>query len=96
MKAQVGSLRESETSLSDADADLEQSLNERQKKWDAEVQSLTLVNGKRLMHALDDRHALKQKPPLLMWDRRENEPLVVDKDEFWPAVCLSHLLNLSM
>ena len=31
----------------------------------------------------DDRRALALKPPLLMWDRREAEPLVVQDEEFY-------------
>lgn len=38
-----------------------------------------------LLHSrLDDRIAFKMKPPLLQWDRRDVEPLVVDENEFSP------------
>ena len=35
-------------------------------------------------HYDDDRRAFAQTPPLLMWDRRTAEPLVVQPDEFYP------------
>lgn len=33
---------------------------------------------------IDDRRGFEQKPPLLQWDRRPSEPLVVKDDEFYP------------
>lgn len=40
---------------------------------------------------LDDQKALKNRPPLLLWDRRPNEPLLVRADEFYPKTALSLL-----
>ena len=38
-----------------------------------------------LLHSrLDDRIAFKMNPPLLQWDHRETEPLVVKEEEFSP------------
>lgn len=34
---------------------------------------------------IDDRRGFDQQPPLLQWDRRTSEPLVVKNDEFYPA-----------
>ena len=33
---------------------------------------------------IDDRRGFEQHPPLLQWDRRTGEPLVVKDDEFYP------------
>ncbi|KAI9851969.1 MAG: hypothetical protein M1838_002258 [Thelocarpon superellum] len=41
----------------------------------------------------DDRQAFATRPPLLSWDRRRDEPLVVQPDEFSPAHALT-LLDL--
>jgi transcription factor 1 len=39
---------------------------------------------------IDDRRAFRQDPPVLFWDRREAEPLVVKEKEFFPQheLCL--------
>jgi mitochondrial transcription factor 1 len=34
---------------------------------------------------IDDRRGFEQRPPLLQWDRRTAEPLVVANDEFYPT-----------
>lgn len=40
---------------------------------------------------VDDRRAAQQDPPLLQWDRRSAEPLVVDDAEFHPRLPLALL-----
>ena len=47
----------------------------------------------RLELYLDDRKALQDRPPLLFWDRRIDEPLVVQANEFHPQMPLA-LLDL--
>lgn len=39
----------------------------------------------RLFIRIEDRRVFNQERPLLMWDRRQAEPLHVQKDEFFPA-----------
>lgn len=40
---------------------------------------------------IDDQRAFDHVPPVLAWDRREVEPLWVDKDEFYPSKPLALL-----
>lgn len=40
--------------------------------------------GERILHFIDDRRALHQDPPLLLWDRRQAEPLMTNTTEFFP------------
>ncbi|KAI9822365.1 MAG: hypothetical protein M1827_000084 [Pycnora praestabilis] len=49
-------------------------------RWPSEVEKYS-----------DDRLAFKQNPPLLLWDRRTEEPLTVNDDEFFPPQKLALL-----
>jgi transcription factor 1 len=73
----------------EAKAELD-ALHERQMKWQDGVERLTGSNGASLWIRLDDRRAFRQDPPILLWDRREAEPLKVVSDDFFPQqeMCL--------
>ena len=58
-------------------------LDGRRSKWRVKVESLPGNLESLLWQRIDDRRAFRQDPPILLWDRREVEPLkVVDKDFF--------------
>ena len=48
-----------------------------------ELESLTTKQLATLFFLDDDRRAFAMDPPLLMWDRREADPLLAKKDEFY-------------
>jgi transcription factor 1 len=58
-------------------------LRENYKK-EVERHPISVQEG--LALASDDRKALAMDPPLLMWDRRTREPIIVEKSEFEPQV----------
>ncbi|KAK4161633.1 S-adenosyl-L-methionine-dependent methyltransferase [Cladorrhinum sp. PSN259] len=60
-------------------------------EWNQRIDKLekTLANEFLLMR--DNLHVVKQDPPVLNWDRRYVDPLVVKDDEFFPAVPCSLL-----
>lgn len=60
-------------------ASLAQAWNDRMKSLDKAVQRECFLH-------IDNVSILHQDPPILNWDRRYAEPLVVDKDEFFPNV----------
>ena len=48
------------------------------------LRRLTKKELYRFMFLDDDRRAFEMTPPLLMWDRRTAEPLIAQKDDFFP------------
>jgi transcription factor 1 len=58
--------------------------------WKDRLYELSINTTKVLIGRIDDRRALRQNPPILLWDRREAEPLIVRNDEFFPkrGMCL--------
>ena len=48
-----------------------------------ELETLTAKQLKALLFLDDDRRAFAMDPPLLMWDRRNAEPLTAHEDEFY-------------
>ena len=58
--------------------------------WKAQVDRLPPNIEPVIWHRIDDRRAFRQDPPILLWDRREAEPLVVFEKDFFPQqeMCL--------
>ena len=54
-------------------------------KFKDELSELNQKAQDRLLFLDDDRRAFSLDPPLLMWDRRRAEPLIVQPDEFYSA-----------
>ena len=57
-------------------------LNASIQDYKSELRFLTKKQLTRLYFLDDDRRAIAMNPPLLMWDRREAEPLLAREDEF--------------
>ena len=64
------------------------SLNERLK---TRLEQLSARVRAQFVHYMDDRRALAQDPPLLMWDRRTAEPLIAHENEVHPMRSFSLL-----
>lgn len=62
--------------------DMIKALNASIQDYKSELRSLTNKQLTRLYFLDDDRRAMAMNPPLLMWDRREAEPLLAREDEF--------------
>jgi transcription factor 1 len=58
--------------------------------WKAQVDRLPPNVEPVIWQRIDDRRAFRQDPPILLWDRREAEPLVVFEEDFFPQreMCL--------
>ncbi len=54
--------------------------------WIDEVNGFEKTLRSSILLQRDNIHALRQDPPVLNWDRRPYEPLVVRSDEFYPRV----------
>jgi transcription factor 1 len=69
---------------------LEEELKQRTRAWKEVLSDLPLDNQESVFVMLDNIRAVETKPPTLMWDRREFEPLKVHPDEFYPPqeMCL--------
>ncbi|KAG4440741.1 hypothetical protein IFR05_003785 [Cadophora sp. M221] len=63
---------------------------EHLKDWDDNVSTLSRTNRLHVQSGCDNRLAIRRDQPLLLWDRREVEPIRLDDDEFFPskAMCL--------
>ena len=66
-------------------------LNDMSAQLQQKVESGVKGFAKRVAFYADDRQATEQNPPLLQWDRRSAEPLVVHEDEFYPRLPLALL-----
>lgn len=64
---------------------------ERLRNWREIVEEgLADNHGERILHFIEDRRSLRQDPPLLLWDRRQAEPLMTRDADFFPEyeMCL--------
>ena len=63
---------------------------EREAAWNTRVHELNNDLQHQLLLARDNLHLFRQDRPVLNWDRRDREPLVVKNTEFFPnaACCL--------
>lgn len=70
-----------------------EALVKREAEWAFEVANLSENNMNEIRVCCQNRLALHIDPPLLLWDRREYEPLKLHKDEFSPQqeMCLLDL-----
>ena len=59
--------------------------------YKSHLKSLPSTQVNSMLFLDDDRRALAMDPPLLMWDRRQAEPLIVQPDEFYPSQPLALL-----
>lgn len=73
------------------DTELKQKeFEEKVEIWTDKIQGLAAGEIDSLHHMLDNRRTFTNDPPLLLWDRRDVEPLKVDANEFYPMqeLCL--------
>lgn len=65
-------------------------LEKRLLAWKFQIDRLPPNAEPAIRQRIDDRRALRQNPPVLLWDQREAEPLVVLENEFFPPqeMCL--------
>ena len=83
----IVSLREDVLSLKPGDpssTSIEKALKTLEEEYDSKLEELNHRERKRVQLWLDERRALSTDPPLLQWDRREYEPLIVRPLDFWP------------
>lgn len=68
----------------------QEALDLRIRDWTEEFENKTPVDQSLFWIYVDNRKALEQDPPLLMWDRRFAEPIKVFEDDFVPhrEMCL--------
>ncbi|KAK4697393.1 hypothetical protein P7C71_g687, partial [Lecanoromycetidae sp. Uapishka_2] len=66
-------------------------LDAKIKAYKAQLASLSETDLANVLFLDDDRRAFAMNPPLLMWDRREAEPLTVQDEEFYPQQPLALL-----
>lgn len=67
--------------------EIEDMITQLQKRLEGGVKGF----AKKVTFFVDDRRAVQQSPPLLQWDRRSAEPLVVHDAEFHPRLPLALL-----
>ncbi|KAK2628775.1 hypothetical protein QTJ16_001878 [Diplocarpon rosae] len=65
-------------------------LDRRVKAWERAFAALSSDSREDLKNNIENRIAMSSDPPLLLWDRREFEPLKLHPHEFWPQkeMCL--------
>ena len=63
--------------------ELAKAMDSRIQDFKDEIETLTAKQMKALYFLDDDRRAFAMDPPLLMWDRRNAEPLSAHEDEFY-------------
>ena len=99
LKAQLNNLVEVADQLAampvftDGPTSLQQQQSSRPTELGRKLDGMKSTTQQRLELYLDDRKALQDKPPLLFWDRRIDEPLLVQANEFHPQMPLA-LLDL--
>jgi mitochondrial transcription factor 1 len=74
----------------DVEAD-ENQLKESYQSWrDHILYGLSDTDQRSVLYILDNKLAFESEPPLLLWDRRDIEPLRVESNEFYPSkpMCL--------
>jgi mitochondrial transcription factor 1 len=54
--------------------------------WNEKIRAMTKNSRIDFLLLRDNLHLFRQKPPVMLWDRREVEPLVVKPTEFFPNV----------
>lgn len=74
-----------------ADAAGVEERKQREVAWNASVNELNRALQLQFLLARDNLHVFRQDPPVMSWDRRELEPLVVKNTEFFPNVPCSLL-----
>lgn len=75
-KSTIPSEEEKKTQSGEIEAEIE--------KWIEAVSCKPMQQRTRITQHITERHAVRQDPPILEWDRREFEPLVVKPEEFHP------------
>ncbi|KAH7395436.1 hypothetical protein BKA64DRAFT_695310 [Cadophora sp. MPI-SDFR-AT-0126] len=64
---------------------------EQMDQWEEEVDKLSGDRAGQVRLNCENRLAVKRERPLLLWDRRETEPLKLEPEEFHPAKTMSLL-----
>ncbi|KIH93847.1 hypothetical protein SPBR_05696 [Sporothrix brasiliensis 5110] len=59
-------------------------IRRRENQWNAEIDALAGSDRQDFALYRDNLHVFRQDPPVLSWDRRTLEPLLVRDDEFFP------------
>lgn len=80
MSEWVESMRRRETASQDSM--LEQHFQERAKQLEKKTETLARTNRIFAEKAIDDFRALDMTPPILSWNQRESQPLIVHDDDF--------------
>ncbi|RDW78343.1 hypothetical protein BP5796_06195 [Coleophoma crateriformis] len=75
----------------DAAITAQQSLEQRQRKWQYEYDHKSDNDQAMFWNVYEDRVAIRQSPSLLAWDRREAEPIITKEMDFVPAQPLALL-----
>jgi transcription factor 1 len=57
-----------------------------ERKWDEQSRKLSFQDLSSYYAYKDNLHYWRQDPPMMHWDRREIEPLLANKEEFYPNV----------
>ncbi|TAQ88702.1 hypothetical protein B7494_g2989 [Chlorociboria aeruginascens] len=73
-------------------------VDRRLEEWKANMESKLDTMQRAIWAYIEDRRAMELDPPLLLWDRREAEPLKVQDEEFYPSqkMCLLDIHPKSM
>ena len=66
-------------------------LDARIQNWKDSIQTLSSNDQEEFLHHLDNHRTYHLNPPLLLWDRRDCDPLKVNKNEFYPEQEMSLL-----
>jgi transcription factor 1 len=83
----ISDYRDASLKLPDKSGEAEKKLKEAKEKlaqWRENLAGMVDRFEEIVMTRIEDRKSLRQDPPLLMWDRREAEPLTVKSTEFFP------------
>ena len=62
-----------------------QEVHERKKEFASRIDAMGTYTPVRVYDTIDNRRALKNNPPTLLWDRRIAEPIIAQRNEFYPA-----------
>lgn len=59
-------------------------ISAREEAWEARLTPLSTLSMNEFVTYRDNLHYFRQEPPIMLWDRREYEPLAYEATEFFP------------
>ena len=62
----------------------EEEIRAREEAWETRLLKLSAMSYNEFLAYRDNMHYFRQDPPIMMWDRREYEPLTYEQTEFFP------------